>query len=54
MYKVILYFAFGAVYATENEQPDGKIKYFNVEKEAERYARSKNVLFEVVKEKEQS
>lgn len=51
MYKVILYFAFGAVYATENEQPDGDIKYFDTLKEAEDYGHSKGVVFEAVEVK---
>lgn len=50
-WKVILYFAFGAVYATDNEQPDGDIRYFDTEREAIIYGRSKGVVFEPVEVK---
>lgn len=48
-YKVILYMAFGPVYASIDDVYGGDIRYFNTEQEAENYARSKEVVYEVVK-----
>lgn len=50
-YKVILYFSFGAVYASVDEVYGGEVLYFNSLEEAERYGRSKTVPFEAVEAK---
>lgn len=41
--------AFGPVYASIDDVYGGDIRYFNTEQEAENYARSKEVVYEVVK-----
>lgn len=47
-YIVKLYFSFGTIIATDNEQPDGDIRYFDSLADAENYGRSKNIVFEAV------
>lgn len=49
MYRVRLYLGFGTVWATDNEQPDGDIRYFGTLSSAEQYGKSKNVPYEAVK-----
>ena len=51
-WKVKLYLAFGEVWATDNEQPDGNIRYFDTLEEAEAYGHNKSpIVFEPVEEK---
>lgn len=52
MYKVILWFSFGAMYATEEEEFGGKVKVFETLEEAESYGRHKTVPFETILIKE--
>lgn len=49
MYKVILYFSFGAVYMTTNRQPNGEQQLFESLKEAERAGASTGVVYEAVR-----
>ena len=52
-FKVILYFSFGHVIATENEEPGGDIKYFNTRFEADMYGQSKGLIYESVEVKDE-
>lgn len=51
MYKVILYFSFGAIVATKNKEPDGEPLLFSNLKDAEQYGRSTGLVFEPVEVK---
>lgn len=48
MYKLLLYFSFGTVVATEDATPDGNHLIFETLDEAEKYGRSTGVTFEAV------
>lgn len=54
MYRVILYFGFGACYASEGEGSSKKILEFSTLKAAEDYGHSKRWTFEPVKVKQES
>lgn len=48
MYKVLLYFGFGTIYATVNEVPGGDILTFDTLEQAERYGATKGMPYEAV------
>ncbi len=49
MYKVVLYFSFGAVFLTKNRRPDGEQLLYDSLALAENAGRATGVPFEAVK-----
>ena len=49
MYKVILYFSFGAVYMTKNRKPNGEQLTFDTLEEANRAGAATGVVYEAVR-----
>lgn len=49
MYKLILHFGWGSVYATKNRQPNGEQMTFDTREEAERFGATIRVPYEAVR-----